>query len=94
MKDFCVSDAAAADIKRIVEYTKTHWGSDQGRAVQDRLKETLLMLQAFPGLLSETDKPHHFVKVVSKLPFVIVCKEEKERFTVIQVLHDKQKRSI
>jgi plasmid stabilization system protein ParE len=92
MKNFRVSDLAADDLKRIVEYTKTHWGENQAKIVRDKLKEMLLVLQAFPRLLTKTDKTDYFVKTVPKLPFIIVCIEEKEEFVVMQILHDKQKR--
>ncbi len=83
--------AAQNDLKHIFNYTKTKWGDKKALAMKDRIRLTVELLSLFPESGKKTNKNDVLVKVVSKLPFLIVYRLEKENtILIIQLLHQKQ----
>lgn len=87
--EFTVS--AQDDLRHIFYYTKTKWGNAKAIVLKDQIRLTAELLALFPDSGRKTNKNNVLVKVVPRLPFLIVYKmEEKNVVLIIQILHQKQ----
>jgi len=82
--------AARDDLEHIYYYTKTKWGNAKALVLRDRIRLTIELLALFPDSGKKTNKKDVLVKIVPKLPFLIVYKMEGKMILIIQILHQKR----
>jgi len=85
-----LSAVAEADLVAIIQQTKSEWGDEQAKLLKVKFQSTLVFLSEFPYCGQATRRLSVYVRVIPKLPFVILYKLDKETITILQIKHTKR----
>jgi len=80
------------ELLHIIDYTKTEWGREQAGKLVDIFEQAIFALARSPKLGRKVRRKNVYVRVLSKVPFVILYEFDEEEVFINQVIHMSRRR--
>ena len=92
MRQILLLRRARVDLIDIQTYTHKNWGSKKVLETQSLINSSIKLIAESPFAGRNTHKNSVYIKVLPRLPFVVVYKFDDVSVSIIKIIHSKRKR--